>query len=150
MKYVTVNPMIRSLWDDLDSLTDNLLGRPAQGFLPKVDVTESADRYVLEADLPGYSDKDIELKVKDGLLTLSSLKSVETNVTEGKDAEEKAPEAPRYLLRERVQSSFSRSFKLPKDVDGDRIEAVCRNGVLTLTLFKRPEPQAKSITIRSE
>lgn len=104
---------------------------------PSVDITEEDDAYVLEADLPGMNDKDIDVKVENDLLTISSNK------------EEKKEESRKgYLLKERRSSSFSRSFVLPKDVDRSNIEANFKNGVLTLNLPKSPEAKPRNIDIK--
>ena len=104
---------------------------------PSVDITESDDAYVLEADLPGMNDKDIDVKVENDILTISS------NREEKKEENKKG-----YLLKERRSCSFSRSFVLPKDVDRSNIEAHFKNGVLTLNLPKSPEAKPRNIDIK--
>ena len=108
--------------------------------LPRVDVIETEKDYRLEADLPGYSENDVQVQVKDGLLTISSAKN--------EDKEETVETL--YLIRERRNTGFERSFKLPKDADQDNISAVYKNGILSLTIGRRPEAQPKLINIRSE
>lgn len=105
---------------------------------PAVDVKEEADRYVLEAELPGLNEKDVEVKVEENLLTINSAKSEKE---EGKNA---------YLMKERCSSSFQRSFVLPKDVDKDNISAKFRNGLLVLDLHKKPEVKPRSIEVKLE
>ena len=106
---------------------------------PAVDVREEEGRYVLEAELPGLSEKDVEVKVEENLLTLLSAKS-----------EEKEEKRDGYLMRERCSSSFQRSFVLPKDVDKDNIHAKFKNGLLVLEMHKKPEVQPRSIQIKTE
>ena len=106
---------------------------------PAVDVREEEGRYVLEAELPGLGEKDVEVKVEENLLTLSSAKSGEKE--EKKDG---------YLMRERCSASFQRSFVLPGDVDRENIHARFRNGLLVLELNKKPEVKPKSIEIKTE
>lgn len=146
MKYLTVAPTFRNIWDDLDTLTDGFFGTTRLlAYSPKVDVAERPDAYSVEVELPGYSDKDVDVKVKDGLLTISSVKTAEKDSAgNGRD------EGVKYLIRERSTSGFSRSFKLPRDVEADRIEAAFKNGILSLTLPRKEETQPKSITIRTE
>jgi HSP20 family protein len=105
---------------------------------PRVDISENADSYVLEAELPGLTEKDVEVKIDDNLLTISS-----------KTEEEKKEERDGYILKERRHESFARSFVLPKDVDKTAIEARFANGLLSLTLNKAPETKPKTIEINS-
>ena len=105
---------------------------------PSVDIRETENSYTLEAELPGLNEKDIEVKVDDNLLTISSKKEDETE--EKRDG---------YILKERRHRSFTRSFVLPNDVDKDNIEANFHNGLLSLTLNKTPEAQPKTIEVKS-
>lgn len=134
----------RNLLDwDFDTLFDNffyndLWSTKGQHY-PSVDVKEDENQYVLEADLPGVSDKDLEVKVEENLLTISSQKQ-----------EEKKTDKEGYLIRERKGYSFCRSFVLPKDVDKEKIEANFKDGVLKLTLAKSPETKPKQIEIKTK
>jgi HSP20 family protein len=102
-----------------------------------VDVREEKDRYVLEAELPGLTEKDIEVKVEDNLLTISSKKD-----------EKREEKRNGYLIRERRSSAFQRSFVLPTDVDKENITAQFKNGILTLDMKKLASAQPKSIPVR--
>ena len=106
---------------------------------PRVDIREDENGYVLEAELPGLTEKDIDVRIDDNLLTVSS-----------KHDEEKKDEKDGYLLRERRHSSFTRSFVLPKDVDKSKIEARFSNGLLSLSLSKLPETKPKTIEIKGD
>ena len=106
---------------------------------PRVDIQEKEGAYLLEAELPGMSEKDVEVKVDDNLLTISS-----------KSENEKSEERDGYILKERRHHSFARSFVLPKDVDRDSIEANFANGLLSLTLNKTPETKPKMIEVKSK
>ena len=104
---------------------------------PRVDVREDEERYTLEAELPGLTEKNIEVKVEDNLLTISSASDREDN------------EGPvGYVLQERRHHSFSRSFVLPKDVDRENIDAGFSNGLLKLSLDKAPEMKPKTIEVK--
>lgn len=112
---------------------------------PVVDIHEEEGRYVLEAELPGVVETDIEVKVEDSLLTIHAVprrdarQNGQTENTDGK----------RYLVHERVQREFGRSFVLPKDVNRDAIHAQYRTGVLTLTLEKAAEAKPRTIPIQN-
>jgi len=104
---------------------------------PAVDVRESEDGYVLEAELPGLTEKDVELKVEDNILTLSSRKE------EGKEEQKDG-----YLIRERCRSEFARTFVLPKDVDRENIKAEFKNGLLNVSIPKVPEAKPRRIDVK--
>lgn len=142
MNYISTlsNGSLGGLLRDFDTLTSRVFGdmdRPA-GF-PRVDVSENEKEYILEAELAGYSDKDVDVRVKDGLLTIASV-----------PREEKKGAEVQYLIRERRDYGFERSFKLPKDADQENISAVFKNGILTLSIGRKPETQPRTIAIRSE
>ena len=106
---------------------------------PKVDIRETEGSYILEAELPGFTEKDIEVKVDDSLLTISS-----------KTEDKKEEKRDGYILKERSHRAFARSFVLPKDVNRDSIEADFNSGVLSLTLNKTPEAKPKMIEVKSK
>jgi HSP20 family protein len=97
---------------------------------PAVDVTESEKAYEIAAELPGMDEKNIEVKVVDGSLTIK-----------GEKQEEKEEKKKDYYLHERRFGSFERCFELPQGVDAEKIEASFKKGVLTVTLPKKPEAQ---------
>ena len=127
------------VWGDFDRMIDRIFSDTPiwEARVPAVDVREEKDRYVLEAELPGLTEKDIEVKVEDNLLTISSKKE--------EKREEKGDE---YLIRERRSSAFKRSFVLPDDVDKENIDAKFKNGILTLDMKKLASAQPKSIAVR--
>ncbi len=104
---------------------------------PQIDVREEEDRYLMEADLPGYSEKEVNLRVEENLLVL-----------EAKKEEKKDEKAKGYILRERSSVGFKRSFVLPKDVDASQISAVMKNGMLTLELKKAEAAKPKTIEVK--
>ena len=104
---------------------------------PAVDVREEETRYLMEVELPGMSDKDIELKVEDNILTLSSKKE-----------EAKEEKKNGFLIRERRQAEFCRTFVLPKDVDREQVHAEFKNGLLLVSVPKKPEAQPRKIDVK--
>jgi HSP20 family protein len=103
-----------------------------------VDVKETEKAFVLEMDLPGHDEKNIEVHVDGGSLTIESRQeaSKETKKDEGT-----------YILRERRLQSFRRSFKLPENADPQAINASFKDGILVLEIKKRPESQKRLIQI---
>jgi HSP20 family protein len=107
--------------------------------IPAVDVKEEANQYVVLAELPGLTEKDIDVKVENNLLTISTKKN-----------EEKEEKKDGYIIRERRAHSFCRSFTLPDHVDKEKIEASYKNGLLTLAIPKTEEAAPKTIEVKSE
>jgi HSP20 family protein len=96
------------------------------GRWPHVEISETDNKVKLVAELPGMEQKDIDLTFHDGLLTLKGEKRSETN-----DA----------VYSERWHGQFERTVQLGPDVDPENIKAGFKNGVLTVTVGKRPEAQ---------
>lgn len=111
--------------------------RPASAFSPAFEVKETTDSFVLRADLPGVEEKDLDVAVHNGVLTVS-----------GSRVGEERKEGESYVLYERQYGSFSRSFALPDMADGERIEARLENGVLSLTIAKKAEAKPRKISIK--
>lgn len=110
---------------------------------PKVDVKETDEAYLMDMDLPGLSEKDVEINLKDRVLSITSVQEAEKE-EKGKEANE-----VQYLIRERRSSCFSRRFTLPEDIDSEKVEAKFKNGVLTITIPRKPENQPRQILIQS-
>lgn len=106
--------------------------------LPSVDVRETGTSYIMEVDLPGYTEKDIEINLKDRLMTISSSRK-----------EEKEEKNGEYLMRERSSSEFTRRFTLPQDINSEDVSARFENGVLSIDIPKKPETQPKQIEIKT-
>ena len=119
--------------------------------IPNVDVTENKDSYILDMDLPGRTENDVNLELNEGVLTIaSSSEKTETKQIEdngNKSEEENAAEKPQFLLRERRRASFRRSFTLPKDIDAEGVSAGFKNGVLTVKIPRKPESAPRKIQI---
>ena len=103
-----------------------------------LDVREEADSYVIEADVPGLSKDDLDITVEDGVLTLSTTNSEET------EEKEKT-----YYVRERRYGSVSRSIRLPADSDAESIKASLDNGVLTVMLSKLESLKPRKIDVQA-
>ena len=97
---------------------------------PKLDIAELKDKFEIKAELPGMDEKDINLSVEDGLLTISGEKKAET---EEKDKG--------YYLKECSYGTFSRVVRLPDNVADEKIEAKFKKGVLVIDMPKK-EPLA--------
>ncbi|MDA8252979.1 MAG: Hsp20/alpha crystallin family protein [Rhodospirillales bacterium] len=150
---------LRSFRADMDRLFDRFAGSfgmpslwrmfdaPGLGFEssmalpnPAVDIAEDATAYKVTAELPGMSEKDIEVMLSGDRLMLKGEKRQETEQKE-----------ENFHLAERTWGSFQRSFLLPQDVDREKIAAEFAKGVLTLTLPKtaQAQQQQKQIEIKA-
>jgi len=144
MKYiVSRNSQPSVLSRDFDDLFSNLWGNWGYPSVksPAVDIWEDKNAYMISAELPGYSEKDVNVHVDKHVLKISS-------VCEAEKEEKEDKEAPKYLIKERYCSSFERSFTLPEGVDEEKISGEFKNGVLTLTIPKLPEKQPKKIEVK--
>ena len=106
--------------------------------VPRVDVRETEDAVVVEAELPGVEQKDVEVEFADGVLTIR-----------GEKKQEREERDKGYYLMERSYGSFLRRIPIPTEVEEERIEAKFDKGVLTVTLPKKPEVQPKKIEVRA-
>ena len=109
---------------------------------PKVEVTETDKEFRVRAELPGIDEKDIEITLADGMLTLKGEKSEE---------KEHKGEGEQVHWTERSFGSFRRSLRVPDSIDEDKVSAEFKKGVLTVTLPKSAEAQkaARKIKISS-
>ncbi|MGM0431438.1 MAG: Hsp20/alpha crystallin family protein [Spirochaetota bacterium] len=132
--------------DDFDRFFENFWNlapeaAPERNKTPLVDVRETDSEYVLEAEIPGYSEDNVDVNVDNHVLHISSKK--EEDRTEG--GEDKG-----YVLKERKSYSFDRSFVLPENVDEDKIKGTFKNGILTLTMPKKEEKKPKKVNVKLE
>lgn len=150
--------LLNTLLDGGFDLALPSLSAPARMAVPDVDVKQTEDAYTLEMDLPGKTENDVELNLKDGVLTISSVTETKTESVEKdkkgdaekteKSAGSKADKAEvKWILRERHSYGFKRSFTLPGDVDGENVTASFKNGVLTVIMPRMEAPKAKRIAI---
>lgn len=127
-------------WDPLRDLLaiqqrlDRFKPGPA-GWVPPVDLHETATEYVLVAEVPGLAQGDIRVQMQEGRLVLEGTRR------------EQASACEQYHRVERGHGSFNRSFQLPHPVDASRITADLRDGVLTVTCPKIAEPEPRRITV---
>jgi HSP20 family protein len=120
---------------------DNVLAPAARIFnhMPAVDIRETENAYVLDMELPGIDEKNIDVHIDGANLTIASSEE---------EASEKKEEGT-YVLKERRVSSFSRSFKLPENADPEAVNAAFKNGILSMEIKKRAEAQKRTIRINA-
>ena len=121
---------------------DRTLGESADSasvsWIPHVDIREEDERFVVVADLPGVEGKDIEITAEKGVLTVK-----------GERRSEKKSAKDGFESVERATGTFLRRFTLPESVDAEAIKASHVNGVLEVTIPKRPQEQPRRITVQA-
>ena len=120
----------------------NTLLPEAIGWVPAMDIVETPTELTLTAELPGMEQKDIDVVVEDGVLTLRGEKLEEKKENE---------EEKKFYLFERTYGSFQRSFALPTNVDGSKIIAEFDKGLLKIHMPKSEElkPKGRKVEIKS-
>lgn len=113
-------------------------GEREHGWTPAVDMIDHKDEIVLRADLPGLEDKDIEVTVQDGALTIR-----------GERKEEKEEKKEDYYYSERRYGAFARTLMLPAGVEADKVKATFAKGVLEVHLPKVKEAKGRKIEIKA-
>ena len=129
---------------------DSMLAPATRTFnrLPAVDVRETEKAYVLEMELPGFDEKDIEISVDGNSLSISSKQEETRDVNENNSKGDKGDKGT-WILRERRVNTFSRSFKLPENANPEEVAAEFKNGVLCMEIQKRAEAQKRTIQIKA-
>ena len=128
---------VSTLRRELDRLFGDLERAPTFGVAqaPAVTFDDTGEALRLRAELPGLSEKEIEITVTANVLSLKAARKVE------------APEGYTAHRRERSSFSFAQSYELPTRIDPEKVEASLKHGVLTLTLPKVAESQPKKVTV---
>ena len=127
-----------SLWPSVYEPLRNFGQRVADWLSPASDASASDEAYRISMELPGVSEDDIDISVHDGVVTVR-----------GEKSQERQESGDTWFFSERQYGAFSRTFRLPADADGDKIEAGLKDGVLTLSVPKRgpASGEAKKIPI---
>jgi HSP20 family protein len=134
-------------WSNFDRVFDQLWNgagvaarRPA-AYAPRIDFSETDTEMRVAAELPGIEEKDIQVSLEDGVLTIRAERTVEQK--------DEAAKERRHV--ETFHGKYERSLRLPAEVDADGVKAVYRNGILTVTLPKPAEaqPQVRVIPVTS-
>lgn len=139
-----INPIaeLARMQREMDDLFDHVVGDgktiDASAFAPPVDVLDCGNEVLLRADLPGLEQKDIQIELHDGSLTIR-----------GERKDEHREHKDNYQWTERWDGAFSRTMQLPSDVQRDKIEAQFKNGVLEVHLPKRAEAAPKKIEVKA-
>lgn len=148
--------MLGTLRDEIDRLFEEVSLSPFQGRMsplsplrrlradwalaaPAIDVIDGPEAITVRADLPGMAPEDVDVELREGVLTIRG---------EKKEHREKGEKEGEYYLSERSYGAFERVLRLPEGADPDKIEARMAQGVLTLTIPKTETARAKAHKIK--
>ena len=144
VKWEPRRSLTRSFFDDFFNMMETP-GRGRRSWLdggmwaPAVDLIDKKDKLVAKVELPGVEKKDIKLSLNDSNL-----------IIQGEMKKDEETEKEDYYYRERVYGNYSRAISLPNEVDKEQIKAKFKNGILEITMPKKPEVKPKEINIEPE
>jgi HSP20 family protein len=136
---------LSSLRREMDRLWENFFVERPLGkiwereWAPSLDMSETKDNFVVKAEVPGIDAKHIDISFTGDVLTIR-----------GEKSQEKEEKEEDYHLVERSYGSFSRSVRLPAEVESTKIKASYKNGILRITLPKSEKAKAKEVKIKVE
>ena len=113
-------------------------GTPEANAAPRTNIAENDHGYRLSLELPGLDEKDIQVHVQDHVLTVT-----------GERKDDRESEGKRWHRVEHRYGQFSRTISLPQDASAKAVEAVYKNGVLTVTVPKQPESRPTKVQIKT-
>jgi HSP20 family protein len=127
---------------DMDRLLGGLTGWPSKdtvaGVFPLTNVTEDDHNYYVRAELPGMAAEEIDISITGDSLSISGERQIRA-----------AKEGAKYHRREREAGKFSRIISVPGQIDTEKVEARCVDGVLTIIVPKAEAAKPKQITVKS-
>jgi len=120
-EFANLNTNLMRYFDDFPTFRKSF----SDNFSPRMDLSENEKEIKIQAEVPGVEKKDINISIKNFVLTI-----------EGEKKKEEVKEKPDYFRSERIYGSFKRSFELPKNIDVDNVNAKYENGILIVELNK--------------
>jgi len=144
MAIVKYNPFreLRTMQDQMNRMLDMAWNREFGEELkegvwqPPVDIYEDENSVIIKAEVPDVDQKDIEVRIENGTLTLRGERKHSSDIRK-----------ENYYRVERYFGQFQRSFSLPQSINQDKVQASCDRGILTITLPKREETKPKPISV---
>lgn len=136
--------LMRSLFDDFFDVVETP-GRGRRSWFegamwePAIDLIDQKDKLVAKVELPGVDKKDVKISLTENNLTI-----------QGEIKKEEETKKENYYYRERAYGNYARTISLPTEIDKDKISAKFKNGILEVTMPKKPEVQPKEISIEAE
>jgi len=127
------------MWDSFFEEKPGIKMEEFGEWIPALDLSETKNELVAKAEIPGVDPKDIDISLNNDILTV-----------QGEKKQEKEEKDENYHFVERTYGAFTRSIRLPKDVQGDKIKASYKEGVLRIALPKSEDAKKKEIKIKVE
>lgn len=144
MTLVKWTPRPMRVFNEVDNMINSVFNsdwnlEPIQStkWNPAVDVKETDHSFLISADIPGLTKKDINIEVSDDVLSIT-----------GERTEDEVEDSDLYHYRERSRGTFTRSFHLPESVDEKKISANFKDGILKIELPKQETRVSKARTIK--
>jgi len=137
MKFNSPSTHDRRFSDIMDEFFNEAIATRRRTFVPSIDVSETDNQYQIDVEIPGMNKDDINLNVENNMLTIS-----------GERTFEQEEDGKQYHKKENRYGSFSRSFRLPENIDSESVDANYENGLLHITVDKSEEKVKKKIEIK--
>lgn len=130
------DPLSKNFSDIMDEFFNDAVRSRRDSFVPSIDISETDDKFVITAELPGMNKDNIDINLENNRLSISGERSLK-----------KEEEGKKFHRVETQYGTFERSFQLPDNVDEDSISASYENGMLNITIDKSEEEVKKKIEI---
>lgn len=135
-----IENIFAEFFNDFNRPSSSLLSETVRAsLLPKLNISETDNKYFIEAELPGVKQGDLELKLDNNIL-----------VIKGKTEESKESKERNYFMRERYYGSFQRSLTLPNNINENDIIANFKDGILNIEITKKFENSTKNIEVKAQ
>lgn len=135
-----IENIFAEFFNDFNKPASSLLSETMRAsLLPRLNISETDNKYFIEAELPGVKQSDLELKLDNNIL-----------VIKGKTEESKESKQRNYFTRERYYGSFQRSLTLPNNINENDIIANFKDGILNIEITKKLENSTKSIEVKAQ
>ena len=134
-----IENIFEEFFNDFNRISPLLSETMRTSLLPRLNISETDNKYFIEAELPGVKQNDLELKLDNNIL-----------VIKGKSEESKESKERNYFMRERYYGSFQRSLTLPNNINENDITANFKDGILNIEITKKLENSTKNIEIKAQ
>lgn len=125
------------LWPSLTEPFPSIGTRMADWLAPASDASTDGEAYRITVELPGVEEKDIDISVQEGMITVK-----------GEKSSSREDKGDTWFFSERQYGAFSRTFRVPADAHADKVEADLKDGVLTISIPKKAPQEAKSTKVQ--
>jgi len=134
-----IENIFEEFFNDFNRISPLLSETMRTSLQPRLNISETDNKYFIEAELPGVKQSDLELKLDNNILLIK-----------GKSEESKESKERNYFMRERYYGSFQRSLTLPNNINENDITANFKDGILNIEITKKLENSTKNIEIKAQ